>query len=100
MSWYVFHIVSASKGVSTGKRCGMVDKMNVARPLPQQPESPRTLDFMWHDGHRELQARIRSFVRREVLPHVDEYDRQGTFPLELVPKMGREGFIGIDLPVR
>jgi glutaryl-CoA dehydrogenase len=40
---------------------------------------------------------VRRFVDREFLPLVREHYRAGTFPLELVPKMGELGLFGANL---
>ncbi len=41
----------------------------------------------------EIQARARAFARDEVAPLAREADETGTFPLQLVPRMGELGFL-------
>lgn len=45
-----------------------------------------------------IQRATREFVDGEVLPIISKHHREGTFPLELVPKMARLGFLGSNLP--
>ncbi|MBI5166604.1 MAG: acyl-CoA dehydrogenase family protein [candidate division NC10 bacterium] len=39
----------------------------------------------------------RAFVEAEVLPIIDKYNREGTFPGHLIPKVGELGFLGANL---
>jgi len=50
-------------------------------------------------GEEERMARntARAFVEAEVLPIIDKYNREGTFPGHLVPKVGELGFLGANL---
>ncbi|WP_369254995.1 acyl-CoA dehydrogenase family protein [Geodermatophilus amargosae] len=47
-----------------------------------------------HHAFREL---VRDVVEREIAPHVDEWERAGTFPAhELFPKLGELGLLGLE----
>jgi len=46
---------------------------------------------------RQGRDTARAFVEREVMPHIHEHYRAGTFPLNLVPRMGELGMLGADL---
>src|SRR3712207_2204270 len=54
--------------------------------------------FELDDVHREFQRVCRDFVSSEVLPRTEEAERDGQFPLDLMPKMGRAGFLGLGFP--
>lgn len=43
---------------------------------------------------------VRSFVEKEVLPIIVNYNREGRFPRHLVPKMAELGLLGPTLPIR
>jgi len=47
---------------------------------------------------RQVRDMVREFVEREFMPHIREHYRAGTFPLDLVPKMGELGILGAGLP--
>jgi alkylation response protein AidB-like acyl-CoA dehydrogenase len=49
------------------------------------------------DDHDMLRESIRSFVDREVVPHVEEWERS-TFPDSIVRRMGELGFLGLSMP--
>ena len=49
------------------------------------------------DEHEALRESIRSFVDREVVPHVEEWE-ETTFPDSIVKRMGELGFLGLSLP--
>ena len=53
---------------------------------------------LWTQQHRELETRIQAFVAKEILPHVEQWETEQAFPVELIRKMGREGFFGVDMP--
>ena len=48
--------------------------------------------------HEILQAAVREFAQREILPVAGEHDESGEFPLETVRKMGAMGLMGIETP--
>ncbi|PIR20834.1 MAG: acyl-CoA dehydrogenase [Deltaproteobacteria bacterium CG11_big_fil_rev_8_21_14_0_20_47_16] len=50
------------------------------------------------DDEIQIQNMARDFVVDEVLPVITQHYRDGTFPMELVPKMGQLGFYGANLP--
>ena len=45
-----------------------------------------------------LRKEIRSFAAKEILPHVMEWDEHGTFPADVVKKMGELGLMGVIFP--
>ncbi len=62
----------------------------------------RGVDFMEVDSlfsSEELLVRqtTREFVENEVIPIIEEHNREGKFPLHLVPKMAELGFLGANL---
>lgn len=46
------------------------------------------------------QAAFRAFVDAEIFPHADQFDRQESIPSTLVEKIGKEGYLGLNLPVQ
>jgi citronellyl-CoA dehydrogenase len=49
------------------------------------------------DEHHAFRKVVRDVVEREIAPHVDEWERAGTFPAhELFPKLGRIGLLGLE----
>lgn len=47
---------------------------------------------------QEIVRTAREFAAQELAPHVDEWDRTGTFPREAVDALGRLGFLGMLIP--
>ncbi|QQD19166.1 acyl-CoA dehydrogenase family protein [Spongiibacter nanhainus] len=50
------------------------------------------------DEHRLVRDSVKRFVEREILPHVDEWEEAGSFPIELYRKAGDAGILGIGHP--
>ena len=49
--------------------------------------------------HEELRRTVKSFVEKEINPHVDEWEKDGRFPMrELFKKAGDLGLLGISKP--
>ncbi len=49
--------------------------------------------------HDQLRASLQKFIKAEVNPHVDEWEKAGIFPAhELFKKMGKLGFLGLCKP--
>jgi glutaryl-CoA dehydrogenase len=62
----------------------------------------KSIDYYDIESDLSPEARLvrdtaRAFVDREFLPHVQEYYRAGTFPLDLAPRMGALGMFGANL---
>src|SRR5579871_2850544 len=57
------------------------------------------LDFDSLLNDEELLARktARQFVDENVIPIIEKHNRESTFPLQLVPKLGELGFFGANL---
>ncbi|MFJ1459468.1 acyl-CoA dehydrogenase family protein [Nocardia sp. N2S4-5] len=54
---------------------------------------------VWENPERrELRSTVRGFVEREILPHLDEWERAGEIPRELHKRAGALGLLGIQFP--
>ena len=56
------------------------------------------MDFTLSEEHLHIQETIRDFGEREVKPHAAAWDRDETFPLETVRRLGKLGYLGVALP--
>lgn len=45
--------------------------------------------------HDQLRTTARRFVEREILPHLEQWEREEDFPRELFAKVGEAGFLGL-----
>ena len=49
------------------------------------------------DEHRAFRKLVHDVVAKEIAPHVDEWERDGTFPAhDLFPKLGEPGLLGLE----
>src|ERR1700743_730343 len=59
----------------------------------------RVVVSIWPTPEREqLRKTVRSFAEREILPHVDEWERSGELPRELHRAAGAAGLLGSNFP--
>jgi alkylation response protein AidB-like acyl-CoA dehydrogenase len=61
----------------------------------KEPAVRRTL---YDDDHEAFRASVRTFVEKEITPHVDTWAAAGMVPRELFTTAGRQGFLGMDVP--
>ena len=54
-------------------------------------------DSLLSDEEKLVRQTVREFVDREVLPHIEEWNREGKFPIHLVPLMAEMGLFGANL---
>jgi acyl-CoA dehydrogenase len=47
---------------------------------------------------KELRGTVRAFMEREVLPHLEQWERDGELPRELHRKAGQAGLLGVAFP--
>ena len=62
------------------------------------PAAQRTMDFDYTPEQIQLRRAVREFAQAEIAPHVLEWDENQTFPLEVVKKLGRLGYMGAIFP--
>jgi glutaryl-CoA dehydrogenase len=58
------------------------------------------VEEMFSEEERMVRDVARRFVDDEFLPCVQKSFREGSFPMELVPRLGQLGFLGITLPTQ
>ena len=55
------------------------------------------IDSLFSDEDKLVRQTVREFVDQEVLPHIEEWNREGKFPMHLVPLMADLDFYGANL---
>ncbi|HEX9036216.1 MAG TPA: acyl-CoA dehydrogenase family protein [Ktedonobacterales bacterium] len=56
------------------------------------------MDFTLNDEQTMIRTMCREFAEEEIKPKAEEIDRTGTFPVEIVRKMGSLGLLGLPFP--
>ena len=56
------------------------------------------MDLHLSDEHRMIRDMARDFATKEIAPVAAHYDETGEFPYETIRKMGKMGFMGIEVP--
>lgn len=51
-------------------------------------------EFFLSEEEKQIKELAKSFVEKEFLPIVNEYHREGKFPIQIVPKLAELGFLG------
>jgi glutaryl-CoA dehydrogenase len=55
------------------------------------------IDSLFSDQEKLVRQTVRDFVEKEVIPHIEEWYREGKFPMHLVPQMAELGFFGANM---
>jgi glutaryl-CoA dehydrogenase len=55
------------------------------------------IDSLFSDQEKLVRQTVREFVEKEVIPHIEEWNREAKFPKHLVRLMGELGFLGANL---
>jgi glutaryl-CoA dehydrogenase len=55
------------------------------------------IDSLFTDDEKLVRQTVREFVDNEILPHIEEWNREGKFPMHLVPIMAELGFYGANM---
>jgi glutaryl-CoA dehydrogenase len=55
------------------------------------------IDTLFSDEEKLVRQMVREFVDNEVNPHIEEWNREGKFPMHLVPQMAELGFFGANM---
>src|SRR3954447_17172965 len=56
------------------------------------------MEFELSEEQQQIKMSVREFAESEIAPHVMEWDESQHFPVELQPKMGELGFLGVLFP--
>ena len=56
------------------------------------------MDFTLTEEQQQLRRSVREFAEGEILPHVMEWDEASHFPMEIIPKLGEMGLLGVIFP--
>ncbi|HVW10597.1 MAG TPA: acyl-CoA dehydrogenase family protein [Bryobacteraceae bacterium] len=56
------------------------------------------MDFEYTPEQTQLRREVREFAMAEIAPHVMEWDEAQTFPLEVIRKLGKLGYMGAIFP--
>ncbi len=55
------------------------------------------IDSLFNDEEKLVRQTVREFVENEIIPHIEDWNREGKFPLHLVPVMAELGFYGANM---
>ena len=58
----------------------------------------RMADFDLTPEQREVRATVREFAEKEILPYVEQYEREERYPIELIAKLPPLGLMGPMIP--
>jgi alkylation response protein AidB-like acyl-CoA dehydrogenase len=58
----------------------------------------RMADFDLTEEQRLVRKTVREFAEKEILPHVEMYEREERYPTELIAKLPPLGFMGPMIP--
>jgi acyl-CoA dehydrogenase len=57
-----------------------------------------TYQEYFSEEHNIFRASVRKFVEKEIKPHIDQWEDEELFPLELYKKAADAGFLGLEYP--
>jgi hypothetical protein len=56
------------------------------------------VEFNFTEEQQQLRKSVREFAEGEIAPHVMEWDEASHFPVEIIPKLGEMGLLGVIFP--
>ena len=56
------------------------------------------LNLTLSSEHEMIRQAARDFAQNELVPIAPEFDETGDFPIDTIRKMGKMGFMGIEIP--
>src|SRR5690606_1770565 len=74
-----------------------VQKLVIAREIAEAPRSAAG-DLAFTEEQRMVRDSARDFARREVRPHVREWEARGELPSAAIRRMGELGLMGVCVP--
>lgn len=71
---------------------------SAGRGRPRERLEVMRMLFETSQEHEELRAKIRAFAESEIRPYAASWDRENTFPKEMVRQMAEHGWMGLPYP--
>ncbi len=68
--------------------------------MPTGPPLERGADFDLSEEQRQVRRSVREFAEKEIAPHVERYEQEERYPLELIAKLAPLGLMGPMIPER
>lgn len=56
------------------------------------------MNFEFTEEQKMLRSTVRNFTDKEILPHISQWDREGKFDPEIIPKLAELGLMGVCIP--
>src|SRR5580658_10559145 len=56
------------------------------------------MDFHLSDEQRQIRDTLADFAEREIKPNSAHWDKEATFPREVIAQLGELGFLGVSFP--
>lgn len=56
------------------------------------------IDYYFSEEHNMFRESLRSFLKQEVVPHIDQWEEEQRIPRSVWKKMGEQGFLGLSYP--
>ncbi|MCA1815769.1 MAG: acyl-CoA dehydrogenase [Acidobacteria bacterium] len=56
------------------------------------------MNFDLTEDQQQIKSSVREFAEGEIAPHVREWDERQHFPVELLPQLAEQGFMGVIFP--
>ncbi|MDB4727143.1 acyl-CoA dehydrogenase family protein [Saprospiraceae bacterium] len=78
----------------------VIDSMNYEKAksgFARTGEGNTNLSYFTKD-HEIFRQSLRDFMAKEVLPHIDKWEKEGTIPREIYQKFGKMGYFGLAIP--
>lgn len=54
--------------------------------------------YYFTEEHELFRASLRDFLKKEVIPHIDQWEKDGEVPREMYQRFGEMGYMGLELP--
>ncbi len=100
-----FCIIAKLGMISAENRIGPPLNKKENRMAPQYEDGDNPFDFdhrylgpNYTEDHAAWRTTLRSFIDKEIMPFVDEWDEAGEFPRELYKKAADVGLLGLGYP--
>jgi alkylation response protein AidB-like acyl-CoA dehydrogenase len=55
------------------------------------------MDYYFQEEHKIFRQGLKDFLKKEVLPNVDQWEEDGRIPKDLWKKFGEMGYLGLNL---
>ncbi|MGB1242462.1 MAG: acyl-CoA dehydrogenase family protein [Chitinophagales bacterium] len=80
------------------KLCQRSKTLTTVKTTSIKKTNQNTSSFYFKEEHQLFRKSLKYFLAKEVIPNINQWEKDGEIPREIYLKFGEMGYLGLELP--